>query len=97
MEISLIADKKSSILEILLAICIRETVFYQPQSSLWINRLFVNLTKKNEKICHIIDCRGTNPHGLDRFTTQADNAQEQTCYFNIENNDKLSNTFEYTY
>ena len=28
-----------------------------------------------------------NPNGPSRFRTQADNAEKQTCYFNIENND----------
>lgn len=64
-----------------------------PQISLWIKRIFVNLANRNEKVCLTIDGQGINSNGPGRFRTQTDNAENQTCYFNIEINDKHFNTF----
>ena len=46
---------------------------------------------KNEKICLTLVCRGINRNGLDRFRTEAFNLDQQTYYFNVQNNDQLFN------
>ena len=45
-----------SILKILSENCVAETISFLPLNFLWINRLFVNLEKRNEKICLTLDC-----------------------------------------
>ena len=50
-----------SITKIFLSNCIRETVGYLPQNSLWLDRFFcVNLANTNERICLMLGCRGIN-------------------------------------
>lgn len=80
---------QSSILKILSANSIRETVSYRQQNFLWINKLFVNLENNYKKICLTIDYFGINPNGSGRFRTEADNTEAQAGYFNINKNDKL--------
>ena len=80
-------------MKIVLANYIRETVNYLPQNSLSLNRLFVNLANKNEKICLTLECRGINLNGPSKFCTEADNPEKQTRYINIEKNDRLFNVF----
>ena len=71
--------------------CIGETASYLPQNSFWLNRFFVDLANRNQKICLTLDCLGINPNGLGKYRTKADNLEEQTCYFNLKNKDKLLN------
>ena len=40
-----------------------------------------------------MDCHCIYLNNPVRFRTQADNGEEQTCRFNVKNNDKLFNTF----
>ena len=75
-------------MKIILSNCIRETVGYSSQNSLWLYRLFVNLANRNESMCVMLHCRGINLNGPDRFRTEANDPDEQTCYFN-----KLFNNF----
>ena len=82
-----------NMVKIILANCIGEVVGYLPHNSLWLNRLFKNLTNLNEKICLALDCRSINPNSPGRFRTETDNPEELTCYFNVENNDQLFNVF----
>lgn len=86
MEFNLIVDLSSvehpSILKILSETCVAETISFLPENSIWINRLFVDLEKRNEKICLTLDCREINPNGPGRFRTQANNVEEKSCYFN---------------
>ena len=85
--------EQSGVLKTLSANCIRETVSYLSQNSLWINRLFVNLVNKKEKIFLTINCHGINPNGLGRFKTEAKNGEKHTCFFNISKIDNLFDTF----
>lgn len=50
------------------------------------------MAKKNEKDWLTLDCHCIKRNITSRFRTQADNAEEQTCYFSIKNNDKLFHT-----
>ena len=76
-------------MKIILANGIKETAGYLRQNSLWLNRHFVILANRDIRVCLTLDYRGNNPNSLGRFRTKADNPKEETCYFNIENNNKL--------
>ena len=80
-------------MKILSANCIRETANYLPQNSFWVNRPFVDLTNRNEKICLTLDCRVINRNSPGKYRTKADNLKKQTCYFSVTNNDKLFKVF----
>ena len=54
---------------------------------------FLNDASKNEKICLTLDCRGINQNGPGMFHIEADSLEEQSCYFDIENNNRLFNVF----
>ena len=58
--------QQSNVLKILQENCTRKSAEYLPQNSNWINRSFVNLAYKYEKICFAIDCRGINSNGAGR-------------------------------
>ena len=49
--------QQSSVLKVLQANCVRERFVYLLQNLLWINRLFVDLANKNERVCLTLDCR----------------------------------------
>ena len=53
--------------------------------------IFEKLVKGQCDICLTLDWY-LNPNGPGKFQTDADNAEGQTCYFNIGNN-KLINVF----
>ena len=82
-----------TILRVILSNCIRATTGYLTQNSPWLIRRFVTLANRNENICLTLDCGGISPKGQGRFRTEADIPNEQTCYFNIENSNKLLNVF----
>ena len=72
----------NSVKRILDGVCVRKTTKYIPRTSLWINRLFIELANKNEKVCLTLDCSNTNRDGPSRFRSEADNPDKQVCYFN---------------
>ena len=72
---------------------IRKTSKYIPQTSLWISRLFIELANRNDKVCLTLDCSNTNKDGPGRFTTEADNPDNQLCYFNSVNDEEFYNEF----
>ena len=41
-----------------------------------------------------MDCSGRNLNATAKFRTEADNAMEQRCYFNVNSNDKIYNSFQ---
>lgn len=63
------------------------------QNYFWLNRFFVDLAKRNEKICFTLDCWCINPNGPGKYRTEAGNLEEQSCYFNVKIKKKLFNTF----
>ena len=67
---------------LLLSNVVRTTKKYLPDRSLWINKLFIELTNDNEKTCYTIECSGVNGNGPARFRTEANNPDKQVCYFN---------------
>ena len=66
---------------------------YLQTRSLWINKLFIELANRNERICLSIACSGNNINGPGRFRTKAHNPEEQIYYFNNQNDDQLFNVF----
>ena len=79
--------------KILEGACIRKTSKYIPQASLWISRLFIKLANRNDKVCLTLDCSNTNKDGPGRFRTDADNPDNQVCYFNSANGKQVYNEF----
>ena len=79
--------------KILEGACIRKTSKCIPQASLWISRLFIKLANRNDKVCLTLDCSNTNKDRLGRFRTDADNPDNQVCYFNSANDEQVYNKF----
>ena len=73
--------------------CILQTKKYVPARSLWLNRVFTDLTNSHEKLCLTIDCGYINKNGPGRYRSSADNPEKQVCYFNKPNDDVFYNTF----
>ena len=83
----------SAVRRILDGVCVRKTTKYIPRTSLWINRLFIELANKNEKVCLTLDCSNTNRDGPSRFRSEADNPDKQVCYFNTPTDEQVYNEF----
>ena len=78
---------------ILETVCIRKTRKYITLSELWIIRLFIELANQNDSVCLTLDCSGVNKEELDRFRTEADTPDFQTCYFNVADDEQSYNEF----
>ena len=87
-SVSLIAVKR-----VLEGVCVRKTTKYIPCNSLWINRLFIELANKSQKVCLTLDCSNTNRDGPSRFRSEADNPDKQVCYFNTPTDEQVYNEF----
>ena len=61
----------------------QKSLKYIPESSLWLNKRFIDLANKNERVCLTIDCSGVNLDGLGRFRTDAENPLMQTFQFYV--------------
>ena len=83
----------SAVKRILEGSCVRKTTKYIPRSLLWINRLFIQLANKSQKVCLTLDCSNTNRDGPSRFRTDADNPDKQVCYFNTPTDEQVYNEF----
>ena len=83
----------NNVRKILEGACIRKTSKYIPQASLWISRLFIELANRNDKVCLTLDCSNTNKDGPGRFLTDADNPDNQLCYFDSVNDEQVYNEF----
>ena len=83
----------NAVKRILDGVCVRKTTKYIPRTSLWINRLFIELANKNEKVCLTLDCSNTNRDGPSRFRSEADNPDKQVCYFNTLTDEQVYNEF----
>ena len=78
---------------ILKTVCTRKTRKYITLSALWISRLFIELENRNDSVFLTLDCSGVNKKGLDRFGTEAEKSDFQTCYFNLANDEQSYNEF----
>ena len=83
----------NSVKRILDGSCVRKTTRYIPRSLLWINRLFIELANKSQKVCLTLDCSNTNRDGPSRFRSDADNPDKQVCYFNTPTDEQVFNEF----
>ena len=83
----------NSVKRILEGSCVRKTTRYIPRSLLWINRLFIELANKSQKVCLTLDCSNTNRDGPSRFRSDADNPDKQVCYFNTPTDEQVYNEF----
>ena len=83
----------TSVKRILDGSCVRKTTKYIPRSLLWINRLFIELANRNQKVCLTLDCSNTNRDGPSRFRSDADNPDKQVCYFNTPTDEQVYNEF----
>ena len=55
--------------------CARKTIKYILQNTLWLNRLFIELANRDDRLCLTIDCSGVNKDGPGRFQTEAGNPE----------------------
>ena len=83
----------NSVRRILDGSCVRKSSRYIPRSLLWINRLFIELANKSQKVCLTLDCSNTNRDGPSRFRSDADNPDKQVCYFNTPTDEQVYNEF----
>ena len=75
------------ILKTLALFASRQKHTYLPNQQMWLNKLYFQISNSKEKQCLTVDTRDVNDLGPGKFRTSADNAQEQTCYFNRNNSD----------
>ena len=83
----------NAVKRILEGVCVRKTTKYIPRTSLWINRLFIELANKSQKVCLTLDCSNTNRDGPSRFRSEANNPDKQVCYFNTPTDEQVYNEF----
>ena len=83
----------SSVRRILDNSCVRKSSKYIPRTHFWINRLFIELANKSQKVCLTLDCSNTNRDGPSRFRSNADNPDKQVCYFNSPADEQVYNEF----
>ena len=83
----------SSVRRILDNSCVRKSSKYIPRTHFWLNRLFIELANKSQKVCLTLDCSNTNKDGPSRFRSDADNPDEQVCYFNSPTDEQVYNEF----
>ena len=72
----------SRILKTLSFFASRQKNTYIPNKSVWLNKLYFEISNSKEKKCLTIDTRDVNDFGPGKFRTSADNGEEQICYFN---------------
>ena len=83
----------SSVRRILDNSCVRKSSKYIPRTHFWLNRLFIELANKSQKVCLTLDCSNTNRDGPSRFRSNADNPDKQVCYFNTPADEQVYNEF----
>ena len=77
----------SRILKTLSPFASRQKNSYIPNQQIWLNRLYFQISNSKEKKCLTIDTREINELGPGKFRTDAQDALEQTCYFNRNKSD----------
>ena len=83
----------SRILKTLSFFASRQKNTYIPNKSVWLNKLYFEISNSKEKKCLTIDTRDVNDFGPGKFRTSADNGKEQTCYFNNNKSDTHYTSF----
>ena len=83
----------SSVIKILSSYCNRYNYECIPHRDLWLYRLYFTISSSNKKQCLTIDTRDVNNLGPARFRTQAENNNEQICYYSRNKEGKTFNAF----
>ena len=78
-----------SVRKMLETACSRKTM----QNALQLNRIYIELANRDDRLCLTIDCSGMNKYCPGRFRTEADKPEFQTCYFNSANDNQVYNEF----
>ena len=68
--------EESAVLKIISANCSRQNISYIPNKELWLNRIFFNLSNKEDKTCLKIDCHQNILNDPAKFRSNADNEKE---------------------
>ena len=84
---------QNSVVKILQRNCIIQSKKYVPIRSLWLNRVFTDLSNSGEKHSLTIDCSTENRNGPGRYRTSADNPDQHVCYFNKPQDHIFYNVF----
>ena len=82
----------NTVAKILQINCVQKTSKYVPVHSIWLNRVFVDLANEDQRSRLTIDCSIVNKNGPGRYRPNADNPEEQVCYFNKASNDQVYDT-----
>ena len=61
--------------------------------ALWISRLSIEVTNKNNRVCLTLACSSSNKDRPGRFRKEADKPDFQMCYFNVANDEQSYNEF----
>ena len=83
----------SKILKTLFLFANRQKNTYLPNRQVWLNKLYYEISNSKEKKCLTIDTRDINEFGPGKFRTNAENGEQQTCYFNKNNSDSYFKSF----
>ena len=83
----------NTVAKILQSNCRQTTKNYVLARSLWLNRVFSDLSDTDERHCLTINCSGVNKNSPGRYRTQAGDPLKQVCYFNKPCDDELYNVF----
>ena len=83
----------SSVRRILDNSSVRKSSRYIPRTHFWLNRLFIELANKSEKVCLTLDQTNTNRDGPSKYRSDADNPDKQVCYYNNAIDEQVYNEF----
>ena len=65
---------------------------YVPSRSVWLNKLYIDISNSKQKQCLTIDTRTINDLGPGKFRTLADNGFQQICCYNRNKSDTSFNS-----
>ena len=83
----------NTVFQILQDNCSKTQTKYIPTRNLWIFRLYTDLANSHERSCLTISCDNTNENGPGRYRTQANNPDNQVCYYADNRNDQIYKIF----
>ena len=83
----------SRIVKALALFASRQKQTYIPNNQIWLNKLYFQISNSKEKLCLTIDTRTVNDLGPGKFRINANNGEEQTCFFNRHKSDTHFSTF----
>ena len=83
----------SKILKTLCLFANRQKNTYLPTRQIWLNKLYYEMSNSKEQKCLTVDTRDINEFGPGKFRTSAEDGEQQTCYFNKNNNNSYFKSF----